>query len=84
MTDRNLFCEAGRALYGALWQAEMARALGVSDRTVLRWASGEAPIPAGVWQEIPNLIIDRSNELADLLDRIRKRYPPTSASSERR
>jgi DNA-binding transcriptional regulator YdaS (Cro superfamily) len=38
--------QAGRLLYGERWQAALARALGVSDRTVRRWASGAQPIPS--------------------------------------
>jgi hypothetical protein len=36
--------QVGPALYGPRWQVELARALGVSDRTVRRWAvSGDLP-----------------------------------------
>jgi len=42
---RDLFCRVGGALYGPRWQSELARDLGVSDRTVRRWAAGEQPIP---------------------------------------
>jgi transcriptional regulator with XRE-family HTH domain len=40
--------QAGRLLYGTRWQTALGRALGVSDRTVRRWASGEqhVPVPA--------------------------------------
>jgi hypothetical protein len=32
--------DIGLALYGSRWQTELAKALGVADRTVRRWASG--------------------------------------------
>ena len=44
----DLLREAGEALYGASWQAELARDLGVSDRTMRRWAAGTHPMPAGL------------------------------------
>jgi len=31
----------GECLYGELWQSQLARALGVNDRTVRRWAIGK-------------------------------------------
>ena len=31
----------GRLLCGPLWQSELARTMGVSRQTVLRWAAGE-------------------------------------------
>lgn len=36
--------QIGEALYGPEWQTPMARALGVSLRSVQRWAAGK-PIP---------------------------------------
>lgn len=43
-------------LWGRNWQGPLARALGVSDRTVRRWASGDAPIPDGVAREIRGIL----------------------------
>jgi hypothetical protein len=54
----------GRALFGSQWQSEMARALGVSDRTVRRWHAGESPMPGGVWLDIAKLCAERSAILA--------------------
>ena len=42
----------GRALYGNFWQAEMSRALKVSDRTIRHWASGARPVPPNVKAEL--------------------------------
>ena len=36
-----MLAAAGPALYGERWQSEIGRALGVTDRTVRRWAAGE-------------------------------------------
>jgi DNA-binding XRE family transcriptional regulator len=36
----------GRLVCGPLWQSELARSMGVSRQTILRWAAGEfAPSP---------------------------------------
>lgn len=67
----DLLREAGEALYGPLWQSELARALEVSDRTVRRWAAGDASIPAGVWPEIRDLAQSRSLLLADIRRRLK-------------
>jgi hypothetical protein len=59
---------AGAALYGPRWQSELARSLGVSDRTMRRWLSGENPIPAGVWGDCCALLRVRRLEIGNLLD----------------
>lgn len=69
MTDPQLET-IGRALYGAQWQGDLARALGVSDRTIRRWFSGASPIPAGAVGDMRRLCLERSAELADLAKRI--------------
>jgi hypothetical protein len=40
------------APFGHEWQTPLARALGVSPRTVRRWAAGRTPIPASAWAEL--------------------------------
>lgn len=47
MTPATLRALAG-AIYGAEWQTPLGAALGVSARTVRRWASGSAPVPDSV------------------------------------
>ncbi len=42
----------GEAMYGPRWMADLARDLGVNDRTVRRWDSGYTPIPATLWADI--------------------------------
>ena len=54
----------GEALYGAHWQAILARVLKVSERSVRRWRSGEHRINAGVTREIAALCERHSNDLA--------------------
>jgi hypothetical protein len=42
----------GSSLFGPTWQTRLANALGVNDRTLRRWASGENAIPAYVRVEL--------------------------------
>lgn len=53
----------GEALYGPSWQTPLGEALQVADRTVRRWASGETPVPDGVWGDIAKLCATRGNAL---------------------
>lgn len=50
--DAFLLRQIGETLYGSGWQAGLANILGVSDRSVRAWASGEQPVPPGVWHDI--------------------------------
>lgn len=57
----------GAVLYGDRWQSDLARALGVNDRRVRQWMSGERPIPPGIWTDIAGLLRKRQQEVATLL-----------------
>lgn len=72
MTPTDLLHRVGAALYGPRWQSELARALLVSDRTVRRWAAGEAP-PEGVWAELAELIRARLAQLQRAAEELRGR-----------
>lgn len=67
----DLLPQCGMALFGMQWQSEMARALGVTDRTVRRWFAGER-IPPGVWLDLIRLMQERSDLLDDLSDTARR------------
>jgi len=54
----------GEALYGPNWQTPLSEALGVSDRTVRRWAAGDFAIPEGIWADIAALCKKRGADLA--------------------
>jgi hypothetical protein len=47
-----LLRQVGEVLFGASWQTEFCRVASVSDRSMRRWASGQDPIPPGVWRDI--------------------------------
>jgi Protein of unknown function (DUF1488) len=50
--DAVLLRQIGEALYGAEWQTPLSQAVGVSDRSVRRWAAGTDEVPSGVWRDI--------------------------------
>ena len=55
----------GKALYGDRWQTQLAKALGVSDRTVRRWFLLESDIPWSFLDEkLPALFKARMGNLA--------------------
>ena len=56
----------GRALYGTHWQTDLARDLGVHDRTVRHWAAGARPIPEGIPADLLALVKARGKVLAEL------------------
>ena len=58
-----LLHDAGQALYGPRWQSDLARALGVSDRTVRRWAAGKMQAPPNVRDEMRSLCMARGAAL---------------------
>ncbi len=68
-----LLARVGKALYGPRWQTDIARALGVSDRQVRRWASGDAPVPAHATGELVRLCRVRSVDLAKLAGEIERK-----------
>ena len=61
-----LLVEAGEALYGPRWQTELARDLGVSDRTMRRWAANKNPVPAGIYIDLLRLMQKRADLLHSL------------------
>lgn len=55
----------GRAMFGRLWQTDMARAIGVSDRAVRFWVAGTRPVPAEMAARIRTLARERLAALAE-------------------
>lgn len=58
MTEQDMLRAIGERLHGTRWQTALARDLGVSDRRVRQWLSGD-PIPAGVWRDLERLQVER-------------------------
>lgn len=57
----------GTALYGQQWQSALARDLGVVDRTMRRWVSGESPIPTGIIADLHRLLRERQMDIKTVL-----------------
>lgn len=57
--------DVGPLLFGSLWQTDLAKSLGVSDRTVRRWVAKDSPIPPNVWLEIASLCEERAGYLTE-------------------
>lgn len=75
MTKQSEILEvAGRNLFGPQWQSPLARELDVADRTVRRWAAGQA-IPPGVWAALVVLLEGRRMMIASTLNAIRNMEP---------
>ena len=53
----------GRALYGSYWKTDMAKELGVSFRTVSRWAAGENKMPNEKMEKLRYNCLFRIGEL---------------------
>ena len=67
-----LLHEAGRALYGQQWQSALARDLGVSVRTMQRWAVDSAAVPRGAYLDLLRLTQERAAALGDLGPHLRE------------
>lgn len=67
-----LLVEAGEALYGPRWQSELARDLGVADRTVRRWVAGTSDVPPGLYVDLLRLTQERAAALDSLSQRLRE------------
>lgn len=65
-----LLAAVGEALYGPRWQSDLARDLGVSDRTMRRWAAGTHSPPPGLIDELRRLVEQRGITLAALAERL--------------
>lgn len=61
------FAARGRALYGERWLTPLANDLGIADRTMRRWLTGELPIPVGVENELRNILMERMELIAGVL-----------------
>ena len=55
----------GRALYGRAWQRDLAKAMGVSERTMRYLAAGK-PMPPGAWADMARVAESKAAELQRL------------------
>lgn len=61
---------AGQALHGEFWRVPLAADLGVSHRTVRRWAEGEFRMPEGLSGRLAALLSARGVVLRELAERL--------------
>lgn len=66
----SLIRRAGEALYGPRWETDLARDLGVSDRTARKWDSGDQQPRPGVYTDLHRLLLERAAEIDALLPQI--------------
>lgn len=74
--SNKLLKDAGEALYGPRWQSDLAKDLGVSDRTIRRWASGADDLPSGVALDLWRICLERSADLDDVIERLKMASTP--------
>jgi hypothetical protein len=70
MSNR-LLKDTGEALFGPRWQTDIAHSLGVTDRTIRGWASGERDMPASVATDLWRLCEERAAVLDGLIKRLK-------------
>lgn len=63
----NFIIKSGEALYGPRFQRELARDLGVNERTMRRWVAGDTSPPEGVRVDLQKLLRKRQAVIAALL-----------------
>ncbi len=61
---------AGEALFGDRWQSDLARELDVDSRRVRQWLSGDRSIPAGVWDDIFQILRAREMKIIDVVRKL--------------
>lgn len=71
----SFLAECGESLFGQKWRVDLAQALGVSERTVRRWAAGSSPVPGDVWLEINSLLSSRAKRLREMAALLLKQRP---------
>ncbi len=62
--DADRLRAAGQALYGALWQRALSRALDVNERRVRAWAARETRIPPTIWDDLHRLLTKKAHDVA--------------------
>lgn len=68
----------GEALYGNQWQTPLAKAIGVSDRTMRRWVTGQSHVPTSAADEMMQVAAHRANGIEQLLLEISAARPTPS------
>lgn len=72
MRDIDLLENAARRMYGEQWQTPLAKALGINDRTVRRWAAGNNKVPKKIWPLVYAILIEQERAIREASDLVRK------------
>jgi len=83
MTRNDILIAAGEALFGSRWQTDLAKAIGVNDRTVRRWALKEEVPSQGVLDDLLPLFdrhVAEFDRIRQLIKRPESAIHHTSAS----
>jgi hypothetical protein len=80
MSSAELILAIGPVLFGAQWKRDLARALGVNDRTVNRWTAEKIEPRPGVWTDLLRIMRERHTQLGSLIEAVEKH---ARASGER-
>ncbi|MGD9613815.1 MAG: transcriptional regulator [Alphaproteobacteria bacterium] len=62
----DLLRRVGETCFGNIWQTDLARALGVADRTMRHWAAGTRPMPPGLRDDLARVVADRGRAIQAL------------------
>ena len=71
MSPATQFVGAGETLYGGEWRRKLGAALGVNERQIRRWATGEYYPPPGVWADIATICETQALALTELAKQLR-------------
>ena len=63
---RDMLIKYGEALYGPRFATDLARDLGVSDRTMRRWLAGDTNPPEGILADLKRLARERIEALKSI------------------
>jgi len=64
--------QIGEALWGPRWQSELARSLGVADRTVRRWTAGDTTPAPGVYADLLDIAKERNATITKAIARLER------------
>lgn len=68
----DVLARVGRSLFGEQWQTPLARALGMSDRSLRYMAAGDRGIHAGIVTDLLGILEERGDELHAIAKELRK------------
>lgn len=71
-----LFDRACALLWGARYKPAAAEALGVTVKSVQRWANGRQPVPPRIAGALGSLVAERQRDLDEMALALRTGIPP--------